>query len=75
MHQAIVDYKLKRQSLRSLVDTIEGSFDIASDGLRAKREVLRPHLDVLAEEASAAEPTSRAAVAIDTIDAVLADVR
>jgi hypothetical protein len=75
MRQAIVDYKLKRQSLRSLVDAIESSFDIASDGLRAKREVLRPQLNLLADEAGSPEPTSRAAMAIDTIDAALADVR
>ena len=31
------DYQLRRQSLRSLVDALLGSFDIASDGSRACR--------------------------------------
>jgi serine O-acetyltransferase len=37
MREAIVDYRLRRCSLRSLVDVLGGSFEIGSDSLRAAR--------------------------------------
>ena len=41
MRQAITDYRLGRQSLKSLVDTLIGSFDIAGDPLRELQVALQ----------------------------------
>jgi len=52
MRQAVVDYKLRRQSLRSLLDTLKGAFEIGSDGLRAAWVQLKDDvafLDAIAE--------------------------
>lgn len=74
MHQAIVDYKLHRQSLTSLVDTLTGSFEIGSDRLRATGDALKDDLIFLdAVAATGGEESQQVAVAVDTVDAALRD--
>lgn len=74
MHQAIVDYKLHRQSLKSLVDTLTGSFEIGSDHLRATGDALKEDLIFLdAVAATGGEESQQVAVAVDTVDAALGD--
>lgn len=73
MHQAIVDYKLHRQSLKSLVDTLLGSFEIGSDALRATGHALKDDLIFLdAVGATGGEESRQVTAAIDAIDAALA---
>ncbi len=73
MRQAIVDYKLRRQSLRSLVDGLRGSFEIASPALQAARTQVRDDLSFLDAIAEAdAGDSAQVALAIDRIDAALA---
>lgn len=75
MRQAIVDYKLRRQSLKSLVDAIVGSFEIASDGLRAKQASLQDDLIFLdAVAAAGGDESPQVRAAIDAVDAGLGDV-
>jgi serine O-acetyltransferase len=72
MHQAVVDYKLHRQSLKSLVDTLIGSFEIASERLRATGDALKDDLIFLdAVAATGGEPSQQVSVAVDTIDAAI----
>lgn len=73
MRQAIIDYKLKRQSLRSLVDTIEGTFEIGSPHLLdARRGVAQDLalLDALAE--SGADRSVQVEQSLDAIEAAVA---
>lgn len=59
MRQAIIDYKLRRQSLRSLVDALEGSFEVGSPTLRAVRNEVDEDLtllDTLADAGSEQSP-------------------
>jgi len=70
IRQAIVDYKLHRQSLRSLVDTLAGSFEIGSDGMRTARVQVQDDLaflDAIAEADGGESP--QVAMAIDRIEA------
>ena len=72
MRQAIVDYKLHRQSLKSLVDALLGSFEIGSDRLRATGDALKDDLIFLdAVAATGGEESRQVVAAIDTIDAAL----
>ena len=74
MRQAIVDYKLHRQSLKSLVDALLGSFEIGSDRLRATGDALKDDLIFLdAVAATGGEESHQVVAAIDTIDAALRD--
>ena len=74
MRQAIVDYKLHRQSLKSLVDALLGSFEIASDRLRATGDALKDDLIFLdAVAATVGEESHQVVAAVDTIDAALRD--
>lgn len=73
MQQSIVDYKLKRQSLKSLVDTLLGSFEIAGDALRASQEQMKDDLIFLdAVAATGGDESSQVLAAIDAVDDVLA---
>lgn len=73
MRQAIVDYKLHRQSLKSLVDTLLGSFEVGSDGLRASGDALQDDLIFLdAVAATGGEESQQVISAIDAVDAALA---
>jgi serine O-acetyltransferase len=72
MRQAVVDYKLRRQSLKSLVDALLGTFEIASDSLRPTQEAVRDDLIFLdAVAATGGEETKQVTAAIDAIDAAL----
>jgi serine O-acetyltransferase len=72
MHQAIVDYKLQRQSLKSLVDTLIGSFEIGSDSLRAMGDKHQDDLIFLdAVAATGGEESQQVRAAIDAIDAAI----
>jgi len=72
MHQAIVDYKLHRQSLKSLVDTLIGSFEIGSDALRATGDTHKDDLIFLdAVAATGGEESQQVLAAIDAIDAAI----
>ena len=73
MQEAIVDYKLKRQSLKSLVDTLLGSFDIGGDRLRATQDAAQEDLIFLdAVAATGGEESHQVVAAIDAIDGMLA---
>jgi serine O-acetyltransferase len=72
MREAIVDYKLHRQSLKSLVDTLLGSFDIAGDPLRAVRDAAQDDLIFLdAVAATGGEESQQVVAAIGAIDSML----
>lgn len=72
MHEAIVDYKLHRQSLKSLVDTLIGSFEIGSDRLRAAADALKDDFIFLdAVAATGGEESRQVTAAVDAIDASL----
>jgi len=73
MQQTIVDYRLHRQSLRSLIDTLLGSFDIGSDRLRAVQDSVRDDMIFLdAVAASGGEESQQVSAAIDIVEAALA---
>jgi serine O-acetyltransferase len=73
MRLAIVDYRLHRQSLKSLVDTVIGSFEIGSDRLQAIRESVKDDIIFLdAVAATGGEESQQVIAAIDTVDAALA---
>lgn len=72
MRQAIVDYKLHRQSLKSLVDALLGSFEIAGDGLRATQAAVQDDLIFLdAVAATGGEESPQVTAAVDAVDAAL----
>lgn len=74
MQEAIVDYKLHRQSLKSLVDTLIGSFEIGSDRLRATADALKDDFIFLDAVAATGGGESRqVTAAIDAIDVSLRD--
>jgi serine O-acetyltransferase len=74
MRQAIVEYRLKRQSLKSLVDTIAGSFEIASEGLRSRQAAMQEDLAFLdAVAATGGEDSQQIRAAIDAVEAGLSD--
>lgn len=70
MRQSIIDYKLQRQSLRSLVDALFGSFEIASPALQPLHDQLREDLvflDAVADSGETRSPQVSAAIAaVDT---------
>jgi hypothetical protein len=75
MRAAIIDYRLKRRSLLSLVDTLWGSFDIGSERLADVRQTLTD--DVVFLEAAAAaggEATPQVLMSLERIDAELATI-
>jgi serine O-acetyltransferase len=72
MRQSIVDYKLKRQSLRSLVATLLASFDAASDELRPSNDAVQDDLIFLdAVAATGGEESPQVLAAINAIDRAL----
>jgi serine acetyltransferase len=72
MREAIVDYKLKRRSLASLVEILLSSLEMASDGLRPKKDALKDDLIFLdAVAATGGEESQQVAAAIDAVDAAL----
>lgn len=72
MRQAIVDYRLQRQSLQTLVDTLIGSFDIGGDGLRVLQLSCKDDLIFLdAVAATGGEESQQVSAAIDAIDVLL----
>jgi serine O-acetyltransferase len=74
MHEAIVDYKLHRQSLKSLVDTLIGSFEIGSDRLRATADALKDDFIFLdAVAATGGGESQQVTAIIDAIDLSLRD--
>lgn len=77
MRNAIVDYRLKRQSLKSLIDTLLGSFEIGSDDLLATRRRFEDDLVFL--DAAAAEGGAQTPAVVDALEsldaALLAHVR
>ncbi len=75
MRAAIVDYRLRRQSLRSLIDTLLGSFEIASEELRGTQETMKDDLIFLdAVAATGGEETPQVAAAVDKVEAALVGV-
>ncbi len=73
MRSAIVDYKLKRRSLRALVDTLVKSFEAGTDELRGMQQALKDDLIFLdAVAATGGEESAQVLAAIDAIDAALA---
>jgi serine O-acetyltransferase len=72
MRAAITDYRLHRQSLRSLIDTLLGSFEIASEELRGAQETMKDDLIFLdAVAATGGEETPQVAAAVDKVEAAL----
>ncbi|MEX2245901.1 MAG: hypothetical protein WEC75_04360 [Dehalococcoidia bacterium] len=72
MRSAIVDYKLRRQSLRTLIDTLMQAFEGGSDRLRVTQNTLRDDLIFLdAVAATGGEETQQVQAAIDSVDATL----
>jgi serine O-acetyltransferase len=72
MRTAIVDYRLRRQSLKSLVDTLIGSFEIGSDRLRATQESVKDDLIFLdAVAATGGEESQQVIAAVEAVHAAL----
>jgi serine O-acetyltransferase len=72
MREAIVDYKLHRQSLKALVDTLLGSFEIGGDPLRALQDDCKDDLIFLdAVAATSGEESQQVAAAVDAIETAL----
>lgn len=72
MRASIVDYRLHRQSMQSLVDALSWAFEMGSDQLRATQRMLEEPL-VFLEAAAAAggEHSTAVATAIEEIDGAL----
>ncbi len=74
MRNAIIDYRLKRQSLKSLMDTLLGSFDIGSEKLQATRRDFEGGLVFLdSAVAEGGAPTPPVITALESLDAALAE--
>jgi len=72
MRSEIVEYRLHRQSLESLVKALAASLDAGSDGLRAARESVKDDLIFLdAVAATGGEETAQVRAAVEAIDAAL----
>lgn len=72
MRQAIVDYKLRRQSLRSLVDALEDSFEVGSPALRAVRSEVVEDLALLDDlAATGSERSPQVDRSLATIEAAV----
>jgi serine O-acetyltransferase len=75
MRSAIVDYRLHRQALTSLVDTLVGSFEVGSDSLRDVRESVKDDLMFLdAVAATGGEESAQVIAAVEAVDAALGGV-
>lgn len=75
MHDAIVDYKLKRRSLRSLVDTLARHFEAATNDLQATGEIVKDDLIFLdAVAATSGDESRQVLAAVDVIDRALTQV-
>ena len=73
MRSAIVDYRLHRQALTALVDTLVGSFEVGSDRLRDVRESVKDDLMFLdAVAATGGEESAQVIAAVEAVDAALA---
>ncbi len=72
MRSEIVDYRLHRQSLKSLVDTLLGTLETGSDELRAVRESVKDDLIFLdAVAATGGEESEQVLAAVEAVDAAL----
>jgi len=72
MRTAIVDYRLRRQSLKSLVDTLIGSFEIGSDHLRAAQKSVKDDLIFLdAVAATGGEESQQVIAAVEAVYAAI----
>jgi serine O-acetyltransferase len=74
MRQAIINYRLQRQSLRSLVDALLGSFEIGSPALKDTQRRIHDDLlflDVIAD--SGDRQTPQLLAALDAIDTALSE--
>ncbi len=75
MREQIVDYKLHRQSLKSMVDALLGSFEIGGDGLRALQSSLQDDMIFLdAVAATGGDESPQVLAAVDAVDAGLGGV-
>lgn len=75
MRTAIVDYKLRRRSLGSLVGALTASFDAGSDHLRDVHETVKDDLIFLGAVAAAdGDETHQVVAAVEVIDSALADI-
>jgi tetrahydrodipicolinate N-succinyltransferase len=74
MREALIDYRLRRRSLMSVVDALTGSFEIASEALQATRDALNEDL-VFLEAAAAAggDHTPQVLRSIDAVETALAE--
>jgi serine acetyltransferase len=72
MREALIDYRLRRRSLMSVVDVLTGSFEIASEALQATRDTLHEEL-VFLEAAAAAggDHTPQVLRSLDAIESAL----
>ncbi len=76
MREAIVEYRLRRQSLKSLMDTLIGSFDIGGDDLREVQTARKDDLIFLdAVAATGGEESQQVMAAMDAVEAALAEFR
>jgi len=74
MRASIVDYRLRRQSLRSLVDSLERAFSLGSERLQRTREAVRGDLAFLDSAAAAGgDQTMQVIKALEDIDAALSE--
>ncbi|MBI2723720.1 MAG: hypothetical protein HYX50_01535 [Chloroflexi bacterium] len=75
MRNAILDYRLRRQSLKSLTDTLIGSFDIGSDDLRRVQNSVRDDMIFLdAVAAVGAEESDQVRKALAAVEQALSAV-
>jgi hypothetical protein len=73
MRQAIIDYKLNRQSLRDLVNTLEGSFEIGSPILQSAKTIVENDLALLEAIAESGDDRSpQVERSLDAIEAAVA---
>ena len=72
MRNSIVEYRLHRQSLRSLLESLRGSFEIASDGLRASEVAMLEEFRLLESQAAngngEGDQTAGVIAALESID-------
>ena len=76
MRSEIVDYRLHRQSLKSLVDTLVGTLEIGSDELQSVRDSVKDNLMFLdAVAATGGEESEQVLAAVEAVDAALGRAR
>ena len=72
MRSEIVDYRLHRQSLKALVDTLIGTLEIGSDELQSVRDSVKDNLMFLdAVAATGGEESEQVMAAVEAVDAAL----